>query len=95
MKRYPYKATSHVVEVHIGPDIMHHDYGREEMNAIRAIDRLMHSPLFLACDRIRHWHNGSMITVYEPSPYSNPAICPDCKRTISADTPCDKSGCPS
>lgn len=69
--RYPYKPLSHVVEVHIArpdkpcADVYHHDYGRDEEPAIRAIDRLLQRLDYSTIREIRHWHAGSLLSKWE------------------------------
>lgn len=49
----------HVVEVHIGKDVLSRDYGSETC-AKRAIDRLVE-----AGQKVRYWANGKLIGEYD------------------------------
>jgi hypothetical protein len=59
--RNPYNPAHYVVEVHMGFDVLHKDYGPDAVCAFRAIDRLMPRLNYDGgIAEIRLWHKGQM-----------------------------------
>lgn len=66
--KYPYNHENFIVEIHMGKDVFHKDYGREESCALRAIERLVFRLNYeKGITEIRLWHAGSIISKYEAS----------------------------
>jgi hypothetical protein len=63
--RYPYKPKHYVVEVHIGVDVLHKDYGKDELCALRAVERLLSKLSHQGIHEVRVWHDGSLCSKYE------------------------------
>ncbi len=64
MPKHPYNKDHYVVELHIGIDVFHKDYGHDLRCAKRAIDRLM-SGDYSMLNEIRVWHGGCCVTKHE------------------------------
>ncbi len=63
--RYPYKPANWIVEVHIGIDALHKDYGKDQGCAARAVERLLPTLSETGICEIRVWHDGSLFSKYD------------------------------